>query len=183
MSVTFKAGIIAAFAWISIRLVLFYMGIGVDEVSPFVFLNMLGVTAAITVGMFLSKRQQKEESNALLDIKNSMKAGVIYTVLVSVFIYFFYQNINSGFEQRNINKFEKIYDKALANPNEVAEIRKNEGFEVLSIPEMKEQMMQGPKSIFTPGYAMTIALLALLVWSTLNSIVVTVVYRKIIFKY
>jgi hypothetical protein len=184
MSVTFKAGIIAALAWISIRLVLFYMGIGVDEVSPFVFLNMLGVTAAITVGMFLSKRQQKEESNALLDIKNGLKAGVPYTVLVAVFIYFFYQNINPGFQQRRITEYEAQVDKALANPKEVADIRKqSEGFEVLSIPEMKEQMMSGPKSFYAPGFTMTMTLLALLLWSTLNAIVVAIVYRKVIFKY
>ena len=183
MSITLKSGIIGAILWIVIRLSAFYLGIFQNEVEPFVFLNMLGVTLAITFGLYYQKKKDGSETNTMLDIKNGMKAGVVYAFLVSIFIYFYYQSINPGYIKTKLAEIELKIDEALADPAEVAKIRKsNEGYEVLSLAQMKNQMMSGPKSFFAPGSTMTISMLALLLWSTLNAILITIVFRRMIFR-
>ncbi len=183
MGITMKTGLYAALVWIIIRLICFYAGIFEDSVEPFVFMNMFGVTAAITIGLYLHKRSSNEESNAMNDIKNGMKAGVPYAFIVSIFIYFYYSKINPDYTQSKLNEIELKIDEALADPVELAKIRKDsEGYEVLSVPEIKSKMMSGPRSFYAAGSTMTISMLALLLWATMNSILIAIVFRRMIFK-
>ena len=92
MKLPIKVGLIASLVWISIKLIAFSQSISLDDLKPFVFINMFILTAAIAIALYLVKRHETE-SNLLNDIKNGMLAGVTYTVIVSVFLYFYYQKI------------------------------------------------------------------------------------------
>jgi hypothetical protein len=183
MRITVKTGIIAAFAWILIKMFTFYTGITGTSVVPLVMLNILGVLLAVSIGLFLHKRKAEEESNLLSDIKNGMSAGVPYAVIVSLFLYVYYTKIDATYNEHRIAEFETGLLKEIDDPIKLKELKtSNPEFEVKTRDEIYDAIMQGPKSFFKASSTMTISLLALLLLATLNSIFVSVVYRRLIFK-
>ncbi len=183
MRVTVKTGLIAALAWILIKMITFYTGITGANVVPLVMLNILGVLLAISIGLFLHKRKVGEESNLLTDIKNGMSAGVPYAVIVSLFLYVFYAKIDPEYNQHRIAEFETGLLKELNDPELFQQLKdSNPEFEVKTKEEIYESIMQGPRSFFKASSTMVISMLSLLLLATLNSIFVSIVYRRLIFR-
>lgn len=183
MKITVLSGITFALAWITTKMFFLWTGIAQYDVVPSVLINMLFLLAAIAVGLYLQKRRESEEGNALQDIKNGMTAGVPYAVLVSVFIYFYYSNIDPGFNEHQIAEAHAGIQKLLESPEDLQSVREsNPEFEVLSKEEIFEKLKEGPEGFYNPSSTMTLSMLAMLLLATLNSIVITVIYRKIVFK-
>ena len=63
MKITVKVGICAALISIVIRYGAFALGFfEFGTIEPFVFLNMFLLTSAVSIGLFIVKKNQKEES-------------------------------------------------------------------------------------------------------------------------
>ena len=178
MKLPIKVGLIASLVWISIKLIAFSQSISLDDLKPFVFINMFILTAAIAIALYLVKRHETE-SNLLNDIKNGMLAGVTYTVIVSVFLYFYYQKIYPEFNAKKINEIEI----KLSNPKTIKEIQKsNIAMENKSSDEIKRDVMSKTEMVYNANFTMLVSMLSLLLYSTLNSIVISVIFRRIIFR-
>lgn len=179
MKIYVKIGLAFAFLWILIKLSCFTFNVLLTKLEPFVFMNMLFVTIAISVALYIKKRKLKEYSNLLDDIKTAMIPGVIYTVVVSVFIYFYYQNIYPEFNSDKISEMEiRMQDKKNIN-----DLRKsNPEMENKSDEEIKSKVLTSINDYYSAKFTMTITLLALLVYTTLNSIVLSLIFRRVIFK-
>lgn len=183
MRVTVKTGLITALAWILIKLIAFYTGITGTSVVPLVMLNILGVLLAVSIGLFLHKRSVGGDSNLLTDIKNGMSAGVPYAIIVSLFLYVYYSKIDPEYNEHRIAEFETGLLKELDDPVQFQKLKdSNPEFEVKSREEIYDSIMQGPKSFFKASSTMAISMLSLLLLATLNSIFVSIVYRRFIFR-
>lgn len=183
MRITIKSGLIFAGIWILFKMIFFWTGMFEYNVAPAVLLNMLFVLLAISVGLYLHKRQETEDSSALSDIKNGMTAGVPYAMIVSVFIYFYYANIDPGFNQHQIAEAHMGIKQMLDEPGGLEKTRESQPeFEILSKEEIYEQLKSGPEGFYKASSTMTLSMLALLLLATLNSIFVTVIYRRVVFK-
>ena len=183
MRVTVKTGIITALVWIAIKLILFATGISQHNIVPLVMLNILGVLVAVSVGLYLHKLKSGEDSTSLTDIKNGMASGVPYALVVSVFLYFYYTNIDPDYNAHQIAEFETALLKDLNDPEKFEQIKaSNEDFEVKTKEEIFDTLVQGPHAFFKAGSTMVISMLALLLLATMNSIFVTAVYRRFIFR-
>jgi len=180
MKIYVKIGLAFAFLWILIKLSCFTFNVLLTKLEPFVFMNMLFVTIAISVALYIKKRKQKEYSNLLDDIKTAMIPGVIYTVVVSVFIYFYYQNIYPEFNTDKISEMEiRMQDK-----KNIDDLRKsNPEMENKSDEEIKGKVLKSINDYYSAKFTMTITLLALLVYTTLNSIVLSLIFRRVIFRH
>jgi len=179
MKIYVKIGLAFAFLWILIKLSCFTFNVLLTELEPFVFMNMLFVTLAISIALYIKKRKQKEYSNLLDDIKTAMIPGVIYTIVVSVFIYFYYQHIYPEFNTDKISEMEiRMQDK-----NNINDLRKsNPEMENKSDEEIKSKVLKSINDYYSAKFSMTISLLGLLVFTTLNSIVLSLIFRRVIFK-
>jgi len=179
MKVYVKIGLAFAILWILIKLSCFSFNVLLTELEPFVFLNMLFVTLAVSTVLYIKKRKQKEYSNFLDDIKTSMIPGVIYTIVVSVFIYFYYQHIYPEFNTNKISEMEiRMQDK-----DNIADIRKsNPEMENKSDEEIKSKVLKSINDYYSAKFTMTITLLGLLVYTTLNSILLSLIFRRVIFR-
>jgi len=179
MKIYVKIGLAFAFLWILIKLSCFTFNVLLTELEPFVFMNMLFVTLAISIALYIKKRKQKEYSNLLDDIKTAMIPGVIYTIVVSVFIYFYYQHIYPEFNTDKISEMEiRMQDK-----NNINDLRKsNPEMENKSDEEIKSKVLKSINDYYSAKFTMTISLLGLLVFTTLNSIVLSLIFRRVIFK-
>ena len=178
MKLPLKVGLFAAAIWISIKLAAFYLSLSLDDLRPFVFINMFILTAAIAIALYLVKRKETE-SNLLNDVKNGMLAGVPYAVIVSVFLYFYYQKIYPAF---NAGKMNEISLK-LSNPQTIKEIqRSNPEMENKSVEEIKTDILAKTEMVYNPQFTMLVSMLSLLLYATLNSIVITLIFRRIVFR-
>jgi hypothetical protein len=98
-------------------------------------------------------------------------------------LYFFYEKIDPAYNQHQIAEAEALIAKNLDDPKSFAEIKaSNPDFEVMTRDQIYDLMVQSPRAVFKASTTMTITMLALLILGTMNSIFVTIVYRKIVFK-
>lgn len=183
MRITVKTGIISALCWITLKLSFFYLELFSDSITVGVLTNILGVLIAISVGLFLQKMRDTDETNALLDMKNAMSAGVPYVVMVSVFIYFFYAKINPEYDRHQISENEVAIEKMVNDPKQLDAFRKtHEDAEVMTKEEIEAKLKESNRQGAAPGFRATLSVLALLVLATLYSILVTIIYRQVVFR-
>jgi hypothetical protein len=183
MNNSVKIGLGLGLAWCAVKYVSYLVNPLHTTILPTVLLNILFLLSAIAIALYQVKRNQTESESFLGDIKNGLKAGVPYTILVAVFIFLYYGKINPEFNQRQIEKTNLTIEKTFNDPIAFQKLKdSNESFEVMSKEELMEQMKTGPKSFYAPGATMTLSLLAMLLLSTLYSILVSAIYRKVVFR-
>jgi hypothetical protein len=104
-------------------------------------------------------------------------------MIVSIFIYFYYSEIDPEFNKHQIAEAHMGIKKELDKPNGLEKARaQNAEFEILSKEEIYEKLKTGPEGFYKASSTMTLSMLALLLLATLNSIFITVIYRKIVFR-
>ena len=177
MKKSFNIGIGFAVIWIILKLVAFNFQLFLIDLKPFIFANMLFITLAICIALYLKKRAQ--DSDMLDDIKTGMASSMIYTVIVSGFIYFYYQSIYPEFNTSKISEMEIL----LEDESKIEELRKsNPDMENSSSDEIRSQVLRSISQYYSAKFTMTISLLGLLIYSTLNSLLISLIFRKVIFK-
>ena len=183
MKITVKVGIIFALVWILIKMIFFWTGMLEYNVVPSVMINILLLLASIAVGLYLQKRRATSSNNALHDIKNGMTAGVPYIVLVCLFLFTYYNKIDPAFNEHQIAEAHAGIQKLMDSPEGFKELQEsNAEFEVMSRDEIFENLKKGPEGFYNAKSTTVVALLAMLLLATLNSIFITIVMRKVIFK-
>ncbi|MFM6933869.1 MAG: DUF4199 family protein [Flavobacteriales bacterium] len=178
MNKAVKYGLIASAVWITVKMSALALGISLYDIKYFGLLNMFLLTFVITWSIYKQKQVQTE-SNLLVDIKNGMLAGVPYTVVVSVFLFFYYGQIFPEFREKKMNEVYVRIDTA----KELDAIRKNQPeLENKSDLEIKQLAIKDWKNKLDPQFTMMISLLALLFYTTMNSLLISLVFRRIIFR-
>ncbi len=185
MRPSIKVALIFVAIWFTVKMAFFKFQLFQDEkgVKILVMWNILCLLLAISIGTLLEKRKEnRAESSALGDIKGAMRGGMIYTVLVSTLIYFYYSKIDPSYNDRQLAVAEASIRTALDDPKQLAEIKKSPENESRTKEEIYEKAVENQKAIYSAGSTMTISLLGMLLLTTINAIVVTVVFRRILFK-
>lgn len=185
MRITVKIGLLFAAIWISFKLVLFatLTGAARYDMTFAIMTNILCLLLSISVGLYLHKRKQTEYESALGDIKNAMSAGVPYILVVSIFLYFYYTKIDPEYNQHQRSEAAMQLEKLLDNPEDLVELKKaNAEFEVMSKDQIRESIISNQEAMYSPQAVTTISLLGMLILGTFNSIFVTIVYRKLVFR-
>ncbi|MNY26633.1 hypothetical protein D3C86_1604920 [compost metagenome] len=145
--------------------------------------NILCLLLAMTFGTIAEKRKENRlESSALGDIKNTLGGGLVYTVLVAGLIYLYYAKIDPSYNATQLAKAEQVVSQTLNDPEKLKELRQDPEMEVLTKKEIYNKAMSNYHSMFNPASTMTISLLGMLVLSTVNAIILTVIFRRILFK-
>jgi hypothetical protein len=185
MRVTVKIGLLFAAIWISIKLVLFVTMTGAAryDLTFAIMTNILCLLLSIAVGLYLHKRKETEDSSALGDIKSAMSAGVPYILIVSLFLYLYYTKIDPEYNRHQRSEAAMQVEKLLNSPEDLAELRKsNAEFEVMSVDQMRESIISNSDAMYSPQAVTTVSLLGMLILATFNSIFVTIVLRKLVFR-
>ena len=180
MNSTLKIGVVFALLFCAVKYLIYIINPDAVSVTPSILTNIFLLMVAVFVGLFVDKRQREEDTNAMLDIKTGLRAGLPYAVIVALFLYAFYSWINPEYNQHQIAETSVVIDKMLNDPAELQKLKdQNPEMELKSVEEIRSDLMQGPQSIFTAGATSTLALLGMLVLGTLYSILVTAIFRTI----
>ena len=185
MKPTVKFGLIFAAIWIGFKLILFSTLTGPDRynLQPAILANILCLLLAITLGLYFHKRNATEQSNALGDIKSAMGAGMIYTMIVTVFLYFYYSKIDPEYNQHQRSEAAMQLEKMLNDPEEFKKLKGSNGeFEVMSKDEIRASLITNQEAMYSTQAVTTIGLLGMLMLATVNSILISIVMRRVIFK-
>ena len=185
MRPSIKVALIFVAIWFAVKMAFFKFQLFQDEkgVKILVMWNILCLLLAISIGTLIEKRKEnRADSSALGDIKGAMRGGMIYTVLVSTLIYFYYAKIDPAYNERQLAVAEAALSKSLNDPKQLAEIKKSPENESKTKEEIYALGIKNQKAIFNAGSTMTMSLLGMLLLTTINAIVVTVAFRRILFK-
>ena len=182
MRVAVKTGLLFALAWILVKLSMYSFGL-MDSQIPGAMINILFLLLAISTGLYLTKLRSKEPTNALADIKNAMTAGLPYTLIVSGFLYFFYNSIDKEFTDHKINERITAIEKQLSEPGEWEQFKEdNSDFETYSKEQFLKEETTKIEAANAPRSIFVMSLLGGLMLGTFYSIVVTAILRKIVFR-
>ena len=182
MRITVKIGLLFAAIWIAVKMMFYVTGMTGDSIQPSAMINILCLLLAISVGLFLQKRRSTEETSLMTDIKNGMTAGVPYILVVSIFMYIFYADINPEFISHLRAEKVQAMKTRLDDPNALARLKsENADFEVMTKEQIFDRMRQGPENTISAKSTSVLNLLALLLLATMNSIFVAVIFRKVVF--
>lgn len=185
MKISFKIAILFVGIWFLGKMTFFYAQIlqSESEVKFQVMWNILCLLLAMSIGTLAEKRRQANTDNsALADIKNTLGGGMIYTVLVSGLIYLYYAKLDPGYNQRQLAIAEMRVDEMLKDEGQMAELRKSPDYESKTDEEIRELAIANQEAIYNPTSTMTISLLGMLLLSTINAIILTFVFRRILFR-
>ncbi|MBM3164588.1 MAG: DUF4199 domain-containing protein [Bacteroidetes bacterium] len=169
-----------AILWMGIKYTSWLLGIFTfGSTGPYVLANMFLLTIAVAGGTYLLKRQEVNPGNLLMDIKKGVACGMIYTLLVSGFIYLFYAKIHPGYNQYQLQKSTELLDK----PGNLEKIRsKNPDLKNRSDQEIRNMLRQQDVLIYSANFTFVISLLGLTMYSIFNSIFIGIIYRKLLFR-
>ncbi|MDX1651443.1 MAG: DUF4199 domain-containing protein [Brumimicrobium sp.] len=179
-----KAALIFSVSWILLKFLFLYLGIFQNEIFYSGLLNNFFLLAAIALGLYLEKKKEGfGEGTALSDIKNAMIAGAPYALIVSVFMYFYYQDINPDFvENRVTERMDLVYNSMQRDTYVDSLKMQNKDFKVMTDEEIYKQIYQETESAFSPKSLLTFSLLGLLILGFTYSILITAIYRKVLFR-
>ncbi|MCO5260694.1 MAG: DUF4199 domain-containing protein [Crocinitomicaceae bacterium] len=184
MKVTFKIAIIFAVTWIALKMTGFLIGWNVPSNTPFFVLsNMFVLLAAISVGLYLQKRKKVEDDTILNDVKNGMATGVVYSMIISAFLYFYYEKIDPDYNRKMIAEREAYFQSIVDDPVQLKQVKENnKDLEIMTKEEMLQEFRKTPQMLFSGGFIMTYGILSMIMLSTFYSIVVAIIYRKVLFR-
>ncbi|MFM7386773.1 MAG: DUF4199 domain-containing protein [Bacteroidota bacterium] len=180
MNRAYLVAIIGALLWCGIKLLSWTLGVFTfGSTGPYVLANMFLLTVTIAVGLFLLKRQEINPGNFLMDIKKGVSCGMIYTLIVSAFIFLFYAKIHPGYNDYQLQKSVEMLDKS----GSMEKIRaKNPELNSKSDKEIRGMLQQQDQLIYSANFTFVISLLGLTMYSIFNSIFIALIYRKLLFR-
>ncbi|MES2555099.1 MAG: DUF4199 family protein [Bacteroidota bacterium] len=189
MRPSIKIALLFAGIWFLVRMCFFQFQIFQNEsgVKILILWNLFCLLMAITIGTLVEKLKEKKEGksaegSAFADIKEAMRGGMIYTVLVAGLIYLYYGKIDPAYNERQLARIGDKYMEEINDPKQLAIFKSNPENASLTKEEIYAKAMEGPKSFYNPGSTMILSLLGMLLLTTVNAIVVTVVFRRVLFK-
>ena len=180
MKPALKIGFIFTGILIAIRLIIYFTKADLNE-KPVMLLSMFLITCSASVALYLAKRSQKQQNTLMDDLKVSMAPSMIFTVLVSAFSFLYYNNIHTDYIGDKLKNEEVRW----TNSENIKKLKLNNpiAYDNLSDEEIKSQQMNTAKTLLSPSFNMSISLLLMSVWTIMNGIVLSLIFRGVIFRH
>lgn len=184
MRTSVKAGILFALIWIICVLGVFLLGYSVDMFLIMELFALLTLLGAIFAGLFLTKKESGyEKVPALEDFKVALQSGIVYTVLVTGFIYVYHEQIDpsikEGFTNQRIQMLHDEYpDKASYEKLQEVDNKWQEKSYDDFIENQEDQIRSFVGSFFTSLFH----LMVLFMFSLFYSFFVMIVLRKVVLR-
>ncbi len=184
MKITMKAGILGAMIFVVIKLIFNIAGWSHGDIVPTVMINMFLLLSSISVGLYLHKKQEGFSiGNAMNDIKAGVTTGVSYGIVVVSFIYLFYAYISPDFIESMVQEKLVEYKAGLADPEMLKQVKaSNEAFEILDAEQIYQEMENSTRATISAFSITTISMLGMVLLAVFYSILVTIIFRKVLLK-
>jgi len=179
---TKKIALIFGLSWIIIKLIVFNLGYSVQLFNITAMINLLFLLLVIfvTLHYFRLKSGKKEKTLFLTDLKEAMKGGSIYTVIITGFLLIYFSGIDPDFasnrlELQGIISPENIDFEELKRQNPI----KLQG---MSKEDFIDKEKETIELFSSPFLVTTITLAGMMLASLFYSFVAVTLYRKVLLK-
>ncbi|MFT5821432.1 MAG: hypothetical protein ACI8ZM_002685 [Crocinitomix sp.] len=184
MKTSVKFGFFFALLWIIIVLCAFLTGYSVDFFLISEILSLLLLVGAIFLGLFMTKKESGYEPvNALQDFKVAMQSGLVYTILVTGFIYVYHNQIDPSIKQTFI---DQKFTALKAQYPDVASFEALQAidpkWETFSFDDFIENQEDQATSFIGPFFTSFFHLMVFFMFSLFYSFFVMIVVRKVILR-
>lgn len=180
MSKITGAGIGFALVFIIFKCIYFVSGLHYTNYNLVILTNIICVLLAVGLGMYMARdKNNKLLASGMERMKAGMRSGAIYAIVVSGFVYVYYNNIDKKFFRDKIQARVELATKAdfptlqKNNPDKLAN-QTHADF----IDAEREQA----ELWFSPFMVSTLTLVALMVCSMIYSVVMNVIFKNLFFK-
>src|SRR5690554_153792 len=170
--------------WIALKLIFWGLDIFQEDVLKPGLINNFLLLTAISFGLYLEKKREGfGVGTPLSDIKNALRAGAVYVLIVSGFMYLYYEHLNPTFiENRIETRMDSIYSE-MEDEAYVDSLRAhNNDFKVLTKDEIYREILTDTESGLSANTLFIFSLLGLIVLALSYSIFLTLIFRKILLK-
>lgn len=151
---------------------------------PGILLNILFLLGSVAVGLFLKKKAENyAEANFLDDIKIAIKSGMVYVIIMFAFIYAFYSWVDPSYVEKIKSQQRAEIEKILEDPEDLEKVRsENENLKGLSREDIIDLQSEQANRFVSPIFMSTIALLSMMTGVFFNSLIVVVLFRRVLFR-
>jgi hypothetical protein len=179
-----KFGFIFALLWVICKMTFYYTGMSLQTYEASALINNFFLLCAISVGLYIHiKKNNFAQSPFLSDVKQAVVAGFSYTIVVSMFAFFYYSRIDPHYLDKKIAQRMEIVKKALDTDKELADFKHAQpAMELLSREEIYAHLQKSAAATLSPKVAMVIMLLGFTLLSFLYSILIAFFFRKILLR-
>jgi hypothetical protein len=184
MKTSVKAGVFFSLIWIIIVLVAFLTGHSIDFFLIGELLSLLLLLGAIFGGLFLTKKVKNYEvANALEDFKVAMQSGLVYTLIVTGFVYLYHNQIDTSIKESFIaQRVEALHEEF---PDEASFISYQEidpKWQRSTYNDFIENIEDQANTFIGPFFTSFFHLMVFFMFSLFYSFFVTLVIRKVILR-
>ncbi|RYM32748.1 hypothetical protein ERX46_11830 [Brumimicrobium glaciale] len=179
-----KMALLFSGAWILLKFILLSINVFQEDVVKPGLINNLFMLLAISFGLYFEKKKQGfGVGTPLSDIKNALSAGAPYVLIVSVFMFFYYDTINPSFiDNRVTERMDSIYAEA-QDEAYVDTLRiHNPEFRVMTTDEIIREIKSDTESALSAKTLFVFSLLGLMVMALTYAIFITLIFRKILLR-
>ncbi len=179
-----KSALFFALTWSLIKMAFYYSRLFQDDIFVPGLMNNLFLLSAISVGLYFEKKREGfGQGTALSDIKHSMIAGAPYALLVAIFMYFYYTDINPAYVETRISDRMDLVYNAMERESYVDSLKvQSPEYKVLTNEEIYNDIRISTVSAYSPKALLTFSLLGLMILGFTYSIFITVIFRKILLR-
>jgi len=184
MKTSVKFGIFFALLWIIVLLCAFLAGYSVDFFLISEILLLLLLVVGIFLGLFMTKREKGyEKVNALEDFKVAMQSGIVYTIIVTGFIYVYHNQIDPSVKQSFIDQRIEALHSEYPDQASYEVLQANDPkWETFSFDDFIENQEDQTTSFIGPFFTSLFHLMVLFMFSLFYSFFVMIVIRKVILR-
>ena len=184
MKTSVKFGIFFALLWIIVVLCAFLTGYSVDFFLASEILSLLLLVVGIFLGLFLTKKENGyEKVNALEDFKVALQSGIVYTIIVTGFIYVYHNQIDPSVKQSFIDQRIEALHAEYPDQASYEVLQANDlKWETFSYDDFIENQEDQTTSFIGPFFTSFFHLMVLFMFSLFYSFFVMLVIRKVILR-
>jgi hypothetical protein len=180
MSKTTGAGVGFALVFIIVKCIFFVTGFQYTHYNFVILVNIVCVLLAVGLGMYVAREKNGQLlSLGIARIKAGMRGGAIYAIVVSIFVFFYYNNIDKKFGEDKVKErvqwAEKLDFKQIRKDNPDAWAHKNQR-------DFIDEQKENAQLFFSPFMITTVTLISLMIVSMIYSVVMNVIFKNLFFK-
>ena len=185
MKTSVRFGIIFALIWIIFNMVLYYAELSQTAFNLGILVNLFLLMAAIAVGLFISKKEQKfAKGNFIGDFKIALQSGIVYAILVSGFVYLYHEIIDPSIRESLVELRVKTLHEAVPDAETYVQLQEDDPtWRDKSYDDYIENQEDQFKSVFSSFSVFIAHLMGLTFFSMFFAFFVTLILRKIVLRH
>jgi hypothetical protein len=176
MSKVTGAGIGIALIFIILKCVYFITGIHYTNYNLIILTNVVCAMMAVGLGMYMARDKKGNFLTIGIErIKAGMRGGAIYTVIISLFVYFYYGSIDKKFFADKITErvhYAEQADFELLKTNNPEKLGNKSRGDFIDMEREQAELW------FSPFMISTITMLGTLVTSMLYALVLNIIFKN-----